>query len=76
MSARRPLIGVSAGFTDYGDYLGSAFSEPLERLGATAVLLPYPRGPDALDTLVERLDGLVLAVGRDLAPATYGRAPH
>jgi putative glutamine amidotransferase len=76
VSIDRPLIGVSTGFTDYGDYLGSAFTEPLERLGATAVLLPYPSGPDALDRLVERLDGLVLAVGRDLAPALYGGERH
>lgn len=76
MSTVRPLIGVSTGFTDYGDYLGSAFTEPLERLGATAVLLGFPSGPDALERFVERLDGRVLAVGCDLAPACYRGEQH
>ncbi len=68
-----PLIGISTGFTDYGDYLGVAFSRPLEQHGAVAVTLPYSQRPKAILT---RLDGLVLAVGRDIDPARFGGPPH
>ena len=70
---RAPLIGVSPGFTDYGDYLGVAFSEPLEKLGATVVVLPYSTQPA---DLLARLDGVLLAGGRDIQPARFGAAPH
>jgi gamma-glutamyl-gamma-aminobutyrate hydrolase PuuD len=68
-----PLIGISCGFTDYGDYLGVAFSAPIERLGGVAVILPYTERPTAL---VERLDGLILAGGRDIEPERFGGGRH
>ena len=68
-----PLIGISSGFTDYGDYLGVAFSRPLEARGAVAVILPLSASPEAV---LDRIDGLLLAVGRDLEPRRYGGMPH
>ena len=35
------MISFSTGFTDYGDYLGVAYSRPLARHGAVPVVLPY-----------------------------------
>lgn len=69
----RPVIGISTGFTDYGDYLGMAFSRPLERLGALPFVLPYADRPCAI---LGRLDGLLLAVGRDIDPVRFGGRPH
>jgi putative glutamine amidotransferase len=68
-----PLIGISCGFTDYGDYLGVAFSAPIERLGGVAVILPYTERPTPL---LERLDGLILAGGRDIEPERFGGSRH
>jgi putative glutamine amidotransferase len=68
-----PLIAVSTGFTDYGDYLAVAFSRPLEAVGAVPVALPYLRRPAAL---CARLDGVLLAVGRDLEPERFGERRH
>jgi putative glutamine amidotransferase len=64
------LIGVSSGFTDYGDYLGVAFSRPLEALGASVVTLPYLERPESV---LPHLDGLLIAGGRDIEPARFGR---
>ena len=36
-----PLVGISTGFTDYGDYIGVAYSGPLTRAGVLPVVLPY-----------------------------------
>jgi putative glutamine amidotransferase len=71
-----PLIGVSTGFTDYGDYLGLAFTRPLVALGAMPVGVLYLETSEARRDLLERLDGLLLAGGRDLDPQLYGGARH
>lgn len=68
-----PLIGISCGFTDYGDYLGVAFSAPIERIGGVAVILPYTERPAPL---LARLDGLLLAGGRDIEPDRFGGRRH
>jgi putative glutamine amidotransferase len=72
----RPLIGVSSGFTDYGDYLGLAYARPLTRLGALPVVVPYLERAEDRAELLSRLDALILGVGRDLEPHRYGAAPH
>jgi len=72
----RPLIGVSSGFTDYGDYLGLAYARPLARLGALPVVVPFLERAEDRRALLERVDGLVLGFGRDLEPWRYGGAPH
>ena len=71
-----PLIAVSTGFTDYGDYLGVVYSRPLARLGAAAVVVPYLETPAERAALLARVDALVLGVGRDLEPGRFGGAPH
>jgi putative glutamine amidotransferase len=73
---RRPLIGVSTGFTDYGDYLGFALSRPLLAAGALPLLLPYVELAAERRWLLDHLDGLLLGFGRDLDPSWYGAAPH
>lgn len=32
--ARPPVVAVSAGFPAYGDYMGLAYAQPLEAVGA------------------------------------------
>jgi len=76
MFAGRPVIGVSTGFTDYGDYLGLAFTRPLTRLGALPVIVPYLEEAEARTALLAEVDGLVLGVGRDLEPHRFGGQPH
>ena len=69
-------IAVSAGFTDYGDYLGVALSRPLLAAGAVPVLLPYLEDGAARAAALDRVDGLLLGFGRDIDPARYGAGPH
>jgi putative glutamine amidotransferase len=67
------LIGVSAGFPGYGDYMGLAYARPLEAVGALPVQLPYVRDVDAV---LDAVDGVVLGFGADIDPARYGGEPH
>ncbi|MFL5864882.1 MAG: gamma-glutamyl-gamma-aminobutyrate hydrolase family protein [Solirubrobacteraceae bacterium] len=76
MGEHKPLIAVSTGFTDYGDYLGVVYSRPLARLGAVAVVVPYLETPAERAGLLERVGGLILGVGRDIEAARFGSAPH
>jgi putative glutamine amidotransferase len=71
-----PAIAVSAGFTDYGDYLGVALSRPLVAAGAVPQLLPYLEDEAARAAALDRADGLLLGFGRDIDPARYGAEPH
>jgi putative glutamine amidotransferase len=71
---RRPLIGVSASLHDFGDYGGVGVQRPLHAAGALPLTLPQL--PVAIDALLDAIDGLVLAPGRDIAPGRYGQEPH
>ena len=70
----RPIVAISEGLADYGDYYGFGYGRPLLAVGALPVLLPYyEREQDRLD-LIARVDALVLAGGRDIEAWRYGRA--
>jgi putative glutamine amidotransferase len=71
-----PAIAVSAGFTDYGDYLGVALSRPLIAAGATPLFLPYLEDDAARAAVLDLADGVLLGFGRDIDPARYGVQPH
>ncbi len=74
--APRPTIAVSAGFTDYGDYLGVALSRPLIAAGAVPVFLAYHEEDEARARVLDRVDGLLLGFGRDIEPGRYGAERH
>jgi putative glutamine amidotransferase len=75
--SQRPIVGISEGFADYGDYYGFGYGRPLLAAGALPVLLPYYERADDRVELLNRLDGLVLAGGRDIEAWRYGRKePH
>jgi putative glutamine amidotransferase len=74
---RRPLVAISEGFADYGDYYGFGYGRPLLAAGALPVLLPYYEREEDRVELIDRIDGLVLAGGRDIEAWRYGREePH
>ena len=69
----RPLIGVSASLHDFGDYGGVGVQRPLFTAGALPLTLPQL--PQAVPALLDALDGVVLAPGRDIEPIRYGEEP-
>jgi gamma-glutamyl-gamma-aminobutyrate hydrolase PuuD len=70
----RPLIGVSASFHDFGDYGGVGVHRPLLAAGGLPVALPQLA--EAVGPILEAVDAIVLAPGRDVDPARYGQEPH
>ena len=78
----RPLIGLSSyreearwGTWDASaDLLPATYARSVEAAGAVAVLLP-PQVHGA-DSVVKRLDGLIISGGPDVEPERYGAEPH
>jgi putative glutamine amidotransferase len=55
--------------------LQRSYVEAVQRAGGVAVMLPPDPSADP-DEVLDLLDGLVLAGGRDIDPVTYGSDPH
>ena len=70
---RKPVIGLSLGLHDFGDYAGVGFQRPLALVGGVGMALPRVDGhlEDALDVC----DGILLGGGRDIDPRRYGQEP-
>lgn len=83
----RPVIGLSTyreqarwGVWDQrADLLPSVYATSIEGVGGVPVLLPPPGTADAAahaETVVSRLDGLLISGGADMEPRRYGQEPH
>jgi len=72
---RRPVIGLSLGLHDFGDYAGVGHQRPVALAGGVPLMLPRLDG-DGLDAALDVCDGVLLGGGRDIEPARYGQEPH
>ncbi len=78
----RPLIGIPC-HADYADgtrrpiYSNNrAYVHAVEHAGGVPILIPFLHDFRMFDTLLPRLDGLLLSGGIDIDPALYGEALH
>lgn len=78
----RPLIGIPC-HADYADgskrpiYCNNrAYVQAIEHAGGVPILIPILHDFRMFDTLLPRLDGLMLSGGVDIDPIVYGEAPH
>src|SRR5437763_1846141 len=76
----KPLIGIASDVTTPTPgkrdraFVYTTYVEALRRAGAVPVLIP-PQ-PENASSIVDDLDGLVLAGGDDCDPSVYGEEPH
>ncbi|HKY57971.1 MAG TPA: gamma-glutamyl-gamma-aminobutyrate hydrolase family protein [Aeromicrobium sp.] len=78
----RPVIGLSSyretarwgAWEQPADLLPAEYARAVEAAGGVPVLLP-PSDPTVAVEVVDRLDGLVISGGADVAPQRYGEAP-
>jgi putative glutamine amidotransferase len=84
-ASRRPIIGVSCylerAVMDVWDvpavFLPTSYILPLQRAGATVVVLPpQETDPPSLAAVLDGVDGLYLTGGFDVDPAMYAQEPH
>ncbi|PYN71160.1 MAG: hypothetical protein DMD93_00970 [Candidatus Rokuibacteriota bacterium] len=80
MAVRAPLIGVSTSITvdksPERAYVNTAYLRAIQAAGGIPVPLPPQLDAEALATLWERVEGLVLTGGGDIDPARFGEARH
>jgi putative glutamine amidotransferase len=70
---RKPVIGLSLGLHDFGDYGGVGFQRPVALAGGVGLVLP--RVPGHLDDALDACDAVLLGGGRDIHPSAYGQEP-
>lgn len=72
-----PMIGVSGSINAQETelFLMRSYSSALTAAGAVPVLLSPDMNDGMLDECLERLDGLLLAGGNDMAPELFGELP-
>jgi putative glutamine amidotransferase len=75
MDGAWPTIGVTQGFTDYGDYQGLSLTRPLVAAGAVPFIVPLLEDEASRARALDRIDGLLLGYGRDIEPQHYGGRP-
>lgn len=82
---RRPVIGLTtyleqaqSGVWDVpAAFLPKVYFEAVTRAGGTVVLLPpQPMGEGVADSILDRLDGLIVTGGKDVESSRYGQTPH
>jgi putative glutamine amidotransferase len=79
-----PLIGLTAYreeaqwgvWSTKADLLPSVYAWAVEEAGGVPVLLPASSRVEDADTVVGRLDGLIISGGADVSPARYDEEPH
>ena len=85
MAARRPRIGICtalerARWTVWDQeafLLARSYIDAIQGAGGLALMLPPdPRAVEEPDELLDVLDGLILAGGADIDPASYGKSAH
>ena len=81
----RPTIGIVTALepVTYGLWsvqamlLSVAYVRPVQRAGALVLMIPPdPETAADPDQMLDLIDGLILACGSDLDPASYGQGPH
>ena len=70
-----PLIGITGNFGDKGCELAEGYYQSVIQAGATPVVLPPTDDLDALATMLESIDALILSGGGDINPLFLGEEP-
>jgi putative glutamine amidotransferase len=72
---RKPVIGLSVGLLDFGNYAAVGHQRPVALAGGLPFSLPWLNG-GRLGEALDACDGILLGGGRDIEPARYGQEPH
>ncbi len=77
----KPIIGIPCATLQDKDWCPSlhghrqTYVDAIVRAGGAPMLIPLVEQQDVLQTIYERIDGLLLAGGGDVDPANYGETP-
>lgn len=73
---RKALIGITGNFGERGCELAEGYFRSITEAGGTPVVLPPTDDLDALTSMLDSLDALVLSGGGDINPLYLGEQPE
>ena len=75
-AGRKPMVGITANFGEYGSQLAEAYYESVRIAGGVPVIVPASEQIDDLDDVLLRLDALIFSGGGDIDPRLLGEKPE
>ena len=72
---RRPVIGITGNFGDKGCELAEGYYRSVIEAGGTPLIIPPYEDKDALLSMLDRVDALLLSGGGDMNPLFVGEDP-
>ena len=77
MDKAKPLIGITTDFKDKNNSIEEVYSKAVARHGGLPVLIPTVENQtEYLESIVSRIDGLLIPGSRDMDPRYYKQVPH
>ncbi|MBE6282501.1 MAG: gamma-glutamyl-gamma-aminobutyrate hydrolase family protein [Bacteroides sp.] len=70
-----PLIGLTGNFRDGDCTLAEGYYQSVLQAGGTPIIIPPIDDTDALSTVLDTLDGILLTGGSDINPLYFGEDP-
>lgn len=74
-SRRQPVIGITGNFGDKGCELAEGYYRSIIEAGGTPLIIPPFEEKDALISVLNQVDGLLLSGGADMNPLWVGEQP-
>lgn len=86
----KPLIGITSNYSDDPNfmakngvgaekqdfsYVATDYSEAVIKAGGVPVLIPMTKNKEALDEIIENIDGIIIAGGNDIDTLLYNERP-
>ena len=75
MTHKNPLIGITGNFGEKGCELAQGYYLSVLKAGGTPVIIPPHKDKEAILSLLDTLDGIVLSGGGDINPLLLGEEP-
>lgn len=72
---KKPVIGITGNFGDKGCELAEGYYRSIIEAGATPLIIPPFADKDAMLTVLDSVDGLMLSGGADINPLYCGEDP-
>ena len=71
----KPIIGISSNLNEHVLTVSTDYIQAITNFGGVPLIIPNIQG-DAIDSIVELLDGLLLTGGGDIDPTLFNEEPH
>lgn len=76
LAGKKPIIGITANFGEYGTQLAEAYYESVRQAGGVPVVLPASLDVEGMEDFLLGVDGLLFSGGADINPLLFDEEPE